>query len=212
MGEPVDVLDLDADELPAAPQPRPPRTRRRRRRLALGLGAGAAALVVLVGVARHLTGPAGDGEDGAAAGEPTAQPAAVALQVPAEELFPALVRGPAPGEDYPEAAVAAARDVVPGTARLLGRDGDLLFWVARDDAGSVCLLVRSGGEPLRLGGACAPLLDAAAHGVALPAGDGVSAVLTPATLDPEDAAAVAGPGHAEVAPSLWVQRAQAAAS
>ncbi|TXR55544.1 hypothetical protein [Quadrisphaera setariae] len=194
--EELDVdLDADLDEAdqPEPPGPRPvvPRrasARRRRRRL---LAAGVAVVVLLAaGVARQAwvrqeQGPPLDGSATAA------------------ELFPVLETGQAAGagDGFPEQQARAGLGVVPGTAHLVAATTDLLFWVAEDSGGGVCLVVRPPGQPVRLGGKCVSTTEAATRGVALPDGDGVAATLVPDGLDTDG---LARQGYVRLAAGLWV--------
>ncbi|TNM69625.1 hypothetical protein FHN55_02375 [Streptomyces sp. NP160] len=194
-----DVEELDADldgpEPPAAAPSAaarraagPGAARRRRRRLLVV--AGLVVVLVVAGlvrqaVVRDAQGPPLDGS------------------ASATELFPALREGGAAGagDGFPAQQAADGLGVVPGTAHLLTATTDLLFWVAQDDDGEVCLVVRTAGEPVRLGGNCAPPDEAASRGVSLPSGNGVVATLVPEGFD---TAPLVRQGYVRLAAGLWV--------
>lgn len=188
-----DGTDLDGSgRSPAARSPwrRSPRRRRR----VVGVAVVVLAALVVTAAVRH-------------ARVDDVEPPRAAAPRTAEQLFPVLAQPAASSDDVDE-PLAKAHDVVAGSSRRVTADAGLIFWVARDTSGGVCLLVRNATGPLRLGGACTSLEDAAARGVSLPGGNGVGAVLLPQVNDVAYGTG-AGRGYREIASGLWVDRATA---
>lgn len=194
LDRPADTADDGADAPPRrSPAPDPaldPAAARRRRRGRVLAGAGVVVVLVVAAVVRQAAvqdeqGPPLDGTASAV------------------ELFPALREGgqAGAGDAFPAEQASAGLGVVPGTAHLLTATTDLLFWVAQDDAGGVCLVVRTAGTPVRLGGECTPAAEAASHGVTLAPGRGVGATLVPEGFD---AAPLQRQGYVPLVPGLWV--------